>query len=146
MQDLHDIVLTEPIAYVPQTTAWYVLFAVLLMMMVAGWTAWRRHERKNRYRKLALHRLSDIAKREAYEELPVLVKQTALNAYARAEVASLSGDAWLQFLDESYGGQEFTRGAGRILPTLAYGPSSDVAVDDVIPLVRRWIRKHDVRV
>lgn len=146
MQGLHDIVLTEPITYLPQTTAWYVLLAVLLIMLVTGAIAWGRHARRNRYRKLALRRLSEIAERRTYEELPVLVKQTALCAYARDEVASLSGEAWLRFLDESYGGREFSKGAGRILPTLAYGQSADVRADDIVALIRNWIRNHHVRV
>lgn len=146
MQNLHDIVLTEPVTYLPQTTAWYVLFAILLIMIVVAAIVWRRHARRNRYRKLALRRLTDIAERRAYGEIPALVKRTALCAYAREDVASLSGDAWLEFLDESYGGHEFTEGAGHILPSLAYGPSDAVSSDDVVPLIKRWIRKHDVRV
>ena len=52
--------------------------------------------------------------------LPRLVKQTALAFRPRTEVAALSGEPWLQFLDASYGEKGFTEGPGRLLPKLAY--------------------------
>ena len=74
------------------------------------------------------------------------MKRTALACRPRVEVAALTGDAWLRFLDESYGGDGFTRGAGRALTALAYEASPEVDGDALVPLVRDWIRKHDVRV
>ncbi len=146
MQELHDIVLPGAISLRPQTTAWYVLLFALLALCVWGVIAWRRHVRRNRYRKLALARLRDIETRGAFTELPVLVKQTALAYSARQEVASLSGDAWLRFLDASYGGRGFTEGPGRLLPVLAYGRTEGVDADELLKLVSQWIRKHHVRI
>ncbi|NIM02313.1 MAG: DUF4381 family protein, partial [Acidobacteria bacterium] len=49
--------------------------------------------------------MSDPTSRDdAIAALPVLVKETALTYRPRSEVAALSGDSWLRFLDESYGG------------------------------------------
>ena len=146
MQELHDIVLPGAISLRPQTTAWYVLLFALLALCVWGVFAWRRHVRCNRYRKLALARLVDIEARGAFTELPVLVKQTVLAYSARQEVASLSGDAWLRFLDASYGGRGFTEGPGRLLPVLAYGRTEGVDADELLELVSQWIRKHHVRI
>ena len=146
MQGLHDIVLPEAVSYIPQTAAWYALFSGVLALLAWGGIVWVRHERRNRYRKLALDRLADIEARGAFAELPVLVKQTVLSFVPRDEVASLSGDAWLRFLDATYSGDAFTRGPGRQLPVLAYGRPDTVDVGELLTLVRLWIRKHDVRV
>jgi hypothetical protein len=143
---LHDIVLPEAVSYVPQTAVWYALFSSVLALLAWGGIVWVRHERRNRYRKRALDRLADIEARGAFAELPVLVKQTALSFAPRAEVASLSGDEWLRFLDATYRGDAFTRGPGRRLPVLAYGRPHTVDVGELLTLVRRWIRKHHVRV
>ena len=148
MSELHDIVLPGAISFRPQTTAWYALFFLLLAFCTWGVIAWRGHVRRNRYRKLALARLRDIESRGALTELPVLVKQTAIAYSSRADVASLSGDAWLRFLDASYGGRAFTEGPGRLLPLLAYGRAEDVVVDAdaLVKLVSQWIREHHARI
>jgi hypothetical protein len=146
VQGLHDIVLPEAVAYIPQTTAWYALFSCVLALLTWGGIVWVRRERRNRYRKLALHRLRDIEARGALCELPALVKQTALSFAPRDDVASLSGDDWLRFLDETYHGDAFTHGPGRQLPVLAYGRPNTDEVDELVTLVRQWIRKHHVRI
>jgi hypothetical protein len=152
---LHDIVLPEPVSWMPQTVGWRVLLAVLLVSLVwVSWTAIRRR-RANRYRRLALTRLeeseralADPASRAgAISDLPVLVKQTALACRPRSEVASLSGDRWLRFLDESYDGSGFTKGPGRLLPALAYEAprveEGEEGIGDLVRLIRHWIRSHD---
>ncbi|GMR22608.1 MAG: DUF4381 domain-containing protein [Acidobacteriota bacterium] len=146
MEGLHDIVFPEVVSYIPQTAAWYVLFSFVLALLAWGAVVWVRHERRNRYRELALVQLADIEARGAFTELPTLVKQTALSFTPRDEVASLSGDDWLRFLDETYRGDAFARGPGRQLPGLAYARPDTVDVGELLALVGRWIRKHHVRV
>lgn len=150
--NLHDIVLPEPVSWMPQTVGWWVLLAVTLLVLAWASLAAVRRRRANRYRRLALGRLARIegalaepeSRLAALTELPVLVKQTALAFRPRSEVASLSGARWLRFLDESYGDVGFTEGSGRLLPTLAYGKLAQPVerVDDLVQLIRRWIRHH----
>jgi len=121
------------------------------VLLVAGLIAaawWLvRSWHANRYRRAALAELDRIAEAEAQStpaSLAVLVRRTALAAFPRAQVATLAGPAWLAFLDRSYGGDEFSRGAGRVLGVAPYAPA-DVATQDpraLIGLVRRWIKGH----
>ena len=157
---LHDIVLTDPASWTPQTTAWWVVLGitVILSAWIAAAAAGRR--RRNRYRKLALTRLARIemalanpaSRAEAATALPVLVKQTALAFTPRSDVAGLSGTSWLQFLDNSYTGSEFSEGPGQLLVTLAYSTPATrdrvptVELEALVNLVRQWIRSHRVRV
>jgi len=118
-----------------------------------------RRQRANLYRQQALDHLNTIeqslsataTRTDALGALPVLVKRTALACRSRSEVAALSGDAWLLFLDESYGGTGFTAGPGRLLPALAYATPATMKtlpaeeLSDLIRLIRLWIRRHHAR-
>ena len=158
--DLYDIVLPEPVSWVPQTPGWWILLGVLVIALSWATYSTVRRRRANRYRRLALERLARIeqdlatpsSRDDAMMALPVLVKQTALAFRPRTHVAALSGDSWLHFLDESYGGSGFSKGPGRLLPKLAYSapdamralPTDELHA--LVDLVRRWIRRHRVRV
>lgn len=155
MSNLEEITLPEPIAWTPQTIGW-LLLAVALLLFV-GWLAWRlvRRWRANAYRREALDRIGEIdgslqdvaARSRALRELPELIKRVALAAYPRTDVARLSGEAWLGFLDGAIGTTQFTRGPGRALPGLAYDPAAAASMTEpeakaLLKLVRSWTRKH----
>jgi len=140
----------------PQTIGWYVVFGLILF--VTGYWVYGRLQRfqKNRYRRLALAELAVIEGElqqpekcaEALVEIPVLLKWTALAAFPRSEVAGLSGERWLAFLDKTMGGKDFTEGGGRLLSELAYAPApgiaelSDERIRNLLQLTRRWIERH----
>lgn len=161
LQHLHDIVLPTPVSWYPQTMAWW--FLLVFFVLVLAWAGHAIYTRwqANRYRRLALNQLrrleADLTIPDrrlfALTEVPVLLKKTVLACWSRSEVASLSGDAWLRFLDESYGGKGFTQGPGRLLPTLAYSPLSNLEqlvethpsdMNGLIQLIREWIQQHHV--
>ena len=164
LEGLHDIVVPEAVAWVPQTAGWYLLGVGVLAIVARGLYALFRHHQANRYRRTALDQLAAIEARvsasdpepaergRALADLPALLKRTALGAGARRDIASLTGDAWLAYLDRAYGGTGFSDGPGRLLPTLAYAsparwsdlPRADVAA--LIELTRIWIRRRRARV
>ncbi len=156
LEGLHDVVLPEPVAWTPQTAGWWVLLGITVLLL--GWGAMRaaRRRRADRYRRRALARLARIetaladpdTRSGAAVQLPVLVKRAALARWPREQVASLSSEAWLAFLDASLGSRAFTTGPGRLLPRLAYAaPSGGEAISaeelgELVRLIRRWIREH----
>ena len=79
-----------------------------------------------------------------------LVERYVDSVTARTGAASLTGEAWLAFLDEAYDGNGFTTGAGRLLPTLAYesperlAAVTDQQADELVDLTRTWIRSHEL--
>ncbi len=145
---LRGIRVPDPVSLAPQTTAWWILFATLAIFLLVALLLWVRRWRRNRYRRDALARLDALGP-DRLAELPELVKRVALDAWPREEVAELSGAPWLAFLDRSLGGgTAFTAGPGRLLPALAYGasePPTDAEADELVALVRTWIRKHGNR-
>jgi hypothetical protein len=153
LENLKEIPLPEPVSYAPQTVAWYVLFAVILIL--AGLWILHLHRRsvRNRYRREALAQLDEIEQSaRPISDLPALVKRVGLAMAPRETVAGLSGDAWLAFLDSTWKDGGFSSGAGRLLPELAYGKPqslpdiSDRQVRDLFALLRRWIRRHRARI
>jgi hypothetical protein len=149
---LKDIPLPPPVSYAPHTAGWWVLGAIVLVLAllvgVRRWQTWRR----NRYRRAAQleldgieRALTDPAQRtQAATALPALVKRTVLAWAPRSEVAPMTGEAWLGYLDRTFDGQYFSHGPGRELVALAYG-DGHISGDDLtalMTLLRRWIDGH----
>jgi MoxR-like ATPase len=76
---------------------------------------------------------------EAMEERQVTVSGTT------HPLASLTGDAWLAFLDATGGTDAFTRGAGHVLKDAAYRRDAPHEPSELLKLadvVRHWITHH----
>jgi hypothetical protein len=150
---LQELPLPEPVSYTPQTVGWWLVAALLLVLLALAVWRWQRLRRANRYRVEALRELAEIERQlpeqpGAALRLPALVKRVALLSAPRDAVAALSGDSWLQWLERSLPQAGFLDAPGRLLPALAYGSPQDVdpqAVRALVSLLRRWIREHHVR-
>lgn len=147
---LIDIPLPQELSLWPQT--WPLRIALVLIAAAALLAAWRfvHLYRAGKYRREALaeldeiRRVADSAPDQVAARLSLLVRRTALGAFPRETVAPLAGPAWLAFLDRSYGGEEFSQGAGRLLISAPYqrtSPNRD-QLDELVNLVRRWIGGH----
>ena len=144
MSNLEEIELPEPVPFTFETPGWYLVAGFALV--VGLWLAWRLWKRwqADAYRRVALE---ELAKLDFPAGLPELLKRVALVAYPRAEVADLYGDAWLGFLDGTLRTTDFSQGAGRRLPDLAYSPGSGNGMSaaeskELFDLARRWVRRH----
>lgn len=146
---LKEIALPEAISYFPQTPAWYILFGVIAVLIL--FILWKqyKHYRNNKYRRVALTELLKIKSERTYQEIPELVRRVALVFSDRDEVASLSGETWLEFLNKSYKGNGFSSDVGSLFVDLAY--SSQTRIDqyrqskneELVNLISEWIKKHN---
>lgn len=147
---LEDVTTPEAVSYIPQTSVWYVLAAVLLLILSA--TSWRlaAKYRASRYRREALAVLMEIERQSATNshseaQVAALLRRTALSAYPRASVASLHGETWLVFLDHCYGGKDFSDGPGRVIADAPYLPAHVMSAQDragLLQAARSWVRRH----
>ncbi len=158
LEKLHEMLLPVPPSWMPQTVGWYLAFA--LALIAGGRWAFRRLQRyrSNQYRRSAVAELALIEQElkrpecwsNAASRIPTLLKRTALSAFPREEVASLSGARWLAFLDKTMGEKAFSEGEGRVLTELAYASLSqhahlpDASIEGLLRLARRWIVMHEV--
>ena len=150
---LHDIVIPDAVSWWPPGPAWavvaYLLAAVLLVLGIRAWRRWKA----NRYRRLALRELAEIesvgSSETAIEAIPALLKRTALVAFGRQAVASLSGETWYRFLEGSSPSfRKADKPAGFFMSS-AYTSdlSSELTEQEHAAIVRAtriWIRSHRV--
>lgn len=151
---LHDIITAEPASFWPLAPGWIWLLAVITLLMIIGlvWLIIRRQQNRYRHEALSeLARLESLAadarnRHKALCSMSVLLKRTALTAYPRPEVATLSGISWFTFLD-STGGTRFSQGHGTTLESAIYQisdhPLTSSEITDLVAEIRRWIREHD---
>lgn len=156
LQNLHDIVSPPPVSWLPPAPGWYALGFSLFLL--CGWFAAQQYMvwKRNKYRREALIELDELKNQLAdsaeYQlllpQLPQLVKRTAIAAYGRGVVASLTGDDWLEFLDKTGAASLFTQGKGRLLNDCSYQSAQQLArfsskeVAELQEAVFFWIRKH----
>lgn len=151
LSEFQEIALSEPVSFLPATKAWWWLAgAVILWLVYRGYRVFERW-RRNRYRREAVAWLREAVSRinrdELLQQLPVLLKVTAMHAYGRERVASLEGSAWLGFL-RRHGPQDcFTEEIGAALLEVAYADPahwSDVSNQGgaLIAAVETWIEHH----
>jgi Domain of unknown function (DUF4381) len=144
LDKLHDFYRPAPPAWTPQTVGWYVVFAIvgllILWMIVRSVRRWLR----NRYRREALRELALLQP----DQFTTLLKRTALTAWPREKVASLSGDRWLQFLSESSNSDEFHREPGNRIEEIALRSETLSSHDgqELRRIAAEWIRRHRVQV
>ncbi|MEM8553824.1 MAG: DUF4381 domain-containing protein [Pseudomonadota bacterium] len=127
-----------PISMVPQTIGWPIL--ALMVVALAGFLYWRsrQHRLANAYRQEALAAL-DVAATPT--DVARILRQTALTAFPRTDVASLHGPDWLAFLDKTCTKAQFTQGPGQAIASAPYAPLGTLP-SEATSAVRHWIAHH----
>jgi hypothetical protein len=149
---LRDIHLPEAVGWWPLAPGWW--FLIALAAAGLGYVLYRQFVkwRWNAARRAALRELASIRQRyEQGSDALVLAKSLSellrrgMLAYApRGEIAGLTGDQWLHWLDRGLDDRPFTAGAGRDIETLPYrrpdsiGEETDIA--GMIEAVRRRLK------
>ena len=125
----------------PATEGWIWLgLAILIGLGLAIRWLVKRH-RANAYRRAALSELKAAGDDPA--AIAEILRRAALAAYPRAEVASVQGDDWLRFLDQSYEGKGFSSDMGRAMVEAPYR-TEVAAVAGLSDLAHAWVNKHKV--
>jgi hypothetical protein len=144
LKNLHDIHLPDPVSWWPPAPGWWLIVAAVAAYAALTW--WRG--RTAQWRTQALLELQQIERELAASgdtarcvgELSALLRRVALTVRAPAQVAALTGDAWLKFLDESGGTYQFSGGAGRMLTTAPYTRAEPADTAGLFALARTWVR------
>jgi hypothetical protein len=153
---LHDILVPNQVPWWPPAPGWYWVMAlvivILLTVMIKGLIRWQH----NRYRREALAEVTrqemmlknpDLRNR-ALLGLSELLKRTAMTAFGREQVATLTGPKWFDFLDHTAKGLSFTDAVGPMLANAIYDPRAASALDEqkihqLVKTIRHWIKHHD---
>jgi hypothetical protein len=142
---LRDIHLPDPIGWWPPAIGWWIVSAAAVLLIAAvTWLV--RRQRRITVTKLALRELdalqmdSSTGMTEKLRRLSVLLRRAGMSAFPRQEVAGLTGEAWLEWLDRPLGEPRFSRGVGRALLDAPYRPVGDADMDSLMTLCRDWLK------
>ncbi len=145
---LRDLHLPEAIGWWPLAPGWWVLIVIVVAGIVYLATQAIRQWRRNAMRRVALKELRRIQKQYGKGvdeitlaiELSELLRRTMLAYAPREEVAGLTSERWLHWLDQGLDGSPFSRGAGQNVESLPYrrpdALEDDVDVQGLIDAIR----------
>ncbi len=144
--DLRDIHAPEDPAFWPPAAGWWLvsglILVLLILVLVKGLRTWRRQCRRRRLLK-ELQALSSLGSGpELAARISELLKRVALSGFEQREVAGLSGEAWLDFLDRTGGDGRFSRGHGRVLADGPYLKTAQFDVQGLVELAGDWVRRN----
>lgn len=121
---LKDIHLPEAVSVWPPAIGWWLLPILLLLFIALLWWLYKKMTEKNAL-KSAKNLLEQIkaAQEDDLQQLQQLsswLRRVSMSVSGRKMVAGLTGDKWLQKLDESVDGSPFSEGIGRCLANAHY--------------------------
>ena len=141
---LRDLHLPEATGFWPLAPGWWLVIGIVLVLFaIWSWQLWMAY-RDGALRRHALRQLDRLY--AAYRqhgnaiafgnEASELLRRTMLAYAPRRDVAGLTGQAWLDWLDDDLPIPQFAGAAGRGLLELPYrNPESNVSEFDIEELV-----------
>ena len=147
--DFVEVVPPPDISWWPQTAGWWWLVTLLAgFALYRGWKLLRRWYR-NRYRREAARRLQGLARSGSSDnlagEINRLLKLTALVAYSREQVARLSGEEWVDFLNSHCPTPPFSPDQRHLLALASY-TCQEVEPESGKQLLAAslaWVQQHE---
>lgn len=145
---LRDIHVPAAPPFWPPAPGWWVAVALLFAMLTWMTLLALRRYRIRRERRRLLSALNRLERRlqsertpEALAHISVLLRRLALLHFPRRQVAALTGEAWLRFLDASGGRGRFADGPGRVLADAPYQRElpAELDVANLAALLREWV-------
>lgn len=147
-----ELIEPSPVKFTYSTPGWYVLGALLLLLLIV--IAWLliRHYMKNKYRREAIKSLQQIE--SAYTannnytdlvyETNMLAKRVAMSKYGRHTVAGLRGEEWTNYMNSKWRKKSFNANDALLLTNNVYTFSSLSAeqASSFVSKTKDWIRKH----
>lgn len=149
LAQLKDIHLPPPIHWWPLAPGWY-----LLILLMALFTAWSLNKLYRRYlraqpKRMALKLLAEY--QQSYEKdknsqmtsarLSELLRRVALAYYPRSQVASLKGEAWIEFLNQSAKNVDF-RSVKNMLLELPFQSKQKTSLKPLFTRTEAWIKQQ----
>ena len=142
----------DAIATWPPTIGWWIVLLILIITLIATLFFAYRHWKQNHYREIARQHLEDAFllfndngdKQQYLVECNQLLKRAALSRFPADQVAGLTGESWLFFLDQTLQSWEFSSGVGKAIASAPYQVNSDVSIPPIHQLGLHWIKNHKV--
>ncbi|EIC27987.1 MULTISPECIES: DUF4381 domain-containing protein [Methylomicrobium] len=149
---LRDIHLPEAIGWWPPAPGWWLILVMIPLLLGMWYWLYKRLTRKTvvktaRQLLKTLKNDPSLDDRAKIAQLSALLRRVAVSIDARAEVAGLTGQDWLHYLDRSLKGAPFSEGPGRVFLDMPYRKAApfEPAVRDVFQLCEDWLKAQRKR-
>jgi hypothetical protein len=151
LAQLKDIHLPESISWWPLAPGWYVVM-LLMVFLIVGLAFWVHQRHLNA---LAKNQALELLKvyQDQYEKdrnaqllsarISELLKRVALVYYSRADVASLHGESWVEFLTKTSKDIDFKPVKSMLLDS-PFKTNETVSLNPLINRARLWIKQRGV--
>ena len=141
---LRDLHLPEAIGWWPLAPGWWVVIGLAFIGLGFLVRLWLRKRSRGAARRYALRQLDAIVRQFDEQKDPVafgsnlseLLRRTMLAYAPRLDIAGLTGEEWLRWLDRDLAQPVFSNGPGRQILDLPYRrPGSELPDSDIDRLV-----------
>ena len=151
--NLRDIHLPEPVSWWPLAPGWWMLIVIALIIVLTAYIAIKTY-RSRQLRRDITSELEQIKrqfensqnKSQLAKSLSVLLRRTNITYNPGSNVAGLTGDNWLAWLDKtskhSTADTQFQSDIGKILLSAPYLPDDaalDFSAQELIHLCETWL-------
>ena len=148
---LRDIHLPDEINWWPLAIGWWITLALIPILLWISFLIYKRLTQKTAVKsakKLLSALKQDETKTETEKLLDIsaLIRRVAMSVAPREECASLTGNAWLQYLDKSLKTPDFSQGVGQCLADINYRKNSEnINLPELMDLTERWLKAQKIR-
>ncbi|KJV05815.1 DUF4381 domain-containing protein [Methylocucumis oryzae] len=146
---LRDIHLPDAISAWPPALGWWCVAVLIPVCIVLAVLLFKRLTRKTPVRvALALLKQikqnAELSPQQKITELSILLRRVAISVSPVQEAASLTGDAWLHYLDSFLPSPLFSQGLGRCLADKPYQPANTESMNaqqlaELLTIVETWL-------
>ncbi|RUR18386.1 DUF4381 domain-containing protein [Legionella sp. km535] len=149
LAQLKDIHLPDPIGWWPLAPGWYVLMSMMFLLIIGiAYWSYKRHINGLAKRKalglLHIYKenyLKDRNVQIASARISELLRRVALVYFPRAEVASIHGDDWIDFLNKSSKNIDFKQVKAMLLES-PFKTAESVNLDPLFTCAEQWIKQR----
>ena len=152
---LRDIHLPEPISWWPPAIGWWLTPLILILLALAVITLCRilRQGRKNAGKKIARSELNRIKQQYAdsadalhtLRAISILLRRVALSYLPREHSASLTGEAWINQLNQLVQRDVFNQQHLELLTQGVYQPQLESDLQPLLKQCEQWLQQLPAR-
>ncbi|MBT7575711.1 MAG: DUF4381 domain-containing protein [Methylococcales bacterium] len=141
---IRDIHLPDPIIWWPPAFGWWLALLLTITVILLMFWSYKKITRKTAV-KSARHLLSQIQMKKDWDDprkltaLSALLRRTAISVYPPEQVASLTGQAWLEFLDRPFKEKKFSSIQGQQLINNPYQRTINSDLKPLFEFSEQWL-------
>ena len=143
---LRDIHLPEAVSWWPLAMGWWLLLALIILLPLLIWGV-RKLRARRQLRKQALAELASIEtsfgqhqnSQQLVSELSILLRRVCVSRFPRTDVAGLSGEKWLSFLNSQ--ADSFDVETSQSLINGPFQKQCDINSQELISACYSWIKQ-----